>query len=46
MENFSYLIAMIISEILLILIETLLGPSVPPRRAYLLQHAEEANDVD
>jgi DNA gyrase subunit B len=29
-----------------ILIETLLGPSVPPRRAYLLQHAEEANDID
>ena len=28
-----------------VLIETLLGPSVPPRRAYLLQHAEEANDV-
>lgn len=29
-----------------ILIETLLGPSVPPRRAYLLEHAEEANDID
>lgn len=29
-----------------VLIETLLGPSVPPRRAYLLQHAEEANDCD
>jgi len=29
-----------------ILIETLLGPSVPPRRAYLLDHAEEANDCD
>lgn len=29
-----------------VLIETLLGPSVPPRRAYLLQHAEEANDID
>ena len=29
-----------------ILIETLLGPSVPPRRAFLLEHSEEANDVD
>ena len=29
-----------------ILIETLLGPSVPPRRAFLLEHAEEANDID
>ena len=29
-----------------VLIETLLGPSVPPRRTYLLQHAEEANDID
>ena len=29
-----------------VLIETLLGPSVPPRRAYLLEHAEEANDCD
>ena len=29
-----------------ILIETLLGPSVPPRRAYLLEHAEEANDCE
>ena len=29
-----------------ILIETLLGPSVPPRRAFLLKHAEEANDID
>ena len=29
-----------------LLIETLLGPSVPPRRIYLLQHAEEANDCD
>lgn len=28
------------------LIEILLGPSVPPRRAYLLAHSEEANDVD
>lgn len=28
------------------LIEMLLGPSVPPRRAYLLAHSEEANDVD
>ena len=29
-----------------ILMETLLGPSVPPRRAYLLAHSEEANDND
>lgn len=29
-----------------VLIETLLGPSVPPRRAFLLEHAEEANDID
>lgn len=29
-----------------VLIETLLGPSVPPRRAFLLQHAEEANDCE
>lgn len=28
------------------LIEMLLGPSVPPRREYLLKHSEEANDVD
>lgn len=28
------------------LIECLLGPSVPPRRTYLLKHSEEANDVD
>lgn len=28
------------------LIECLLGPSVPPRRAYLLKHSEEANDVE
>ena len=28
------------------LIEVLLGPSVPPRRQFLLEHAEEANDVD
>lgn len=28
------------------LIETLLGPSVPPRRIYLLQHEEEANESD
>lgn len=28
------------------LIEMLLGPSVPPRRAYLLAHSEEANDND
>lgn len=26
------------------LIEMLLGPNVPPRRAYLLKHSEEAND--
>jgi DNA gyrase subunit B len=26
------------------LIETLMGPSVPPRRAWLLEHSEEAND--
>lgn len=26
------------------LIECLLGPSVPPRRDYLLKHSEEAND--
>jgi len=25
------------------LIEVLMGPSVPPRRAYLLAHEEEAN---
>lgn len=29
-----------------ILIDVLLGTSVPPRRAYLLEHSEEANDVD
>lgn len=29
-----------------ILIETLLGTSVPPRRAYLLAHEEEANEND
>lgn len=29
-----------------VLIETLLGSSVPPRRAYLLQHEEEANESD
>ena len=29
-----------------VLIETLLGPAVPPRRAYLLKHAEEANDCE
>lgn len=28
------------------LIEMLLGPSVPPRREYLLKHSEEANDSD
>lgn len=28
------------------LIECLLGPSVPPRREYLLKHSEEANDND
>ena len=28
------------------LIECLLGPSVPPRRAFLLKHSEEANDID
>ena len=28
------------------LIEMLLGPNVPPRRAYLLAHSEEANDND
>ena len=28
------------------LIEMLLGPSVPPRREYLLKHSEEANDID
>ncbi len=28
------------------LIEVLLGPSVPPRRAYLLAHEEEANEND
>lgn len=28
------------------LIECLLGPSVPPRRAYLLAHSEEANEND
>lgn len=28
------------------LIECLMGPSVPPRRAYLLKHSEEANDND
>lgn len=27
------------------LLETLMGTSVPPRRAYILQHSEEANDV-
>lgn len=27
------------------LIECLLGPSVPPRREYLLKHSEEANDI-
>lgn len=26
------------------LMECLMGPSVPPRRAYLLQHSEEANN--
>ena len=26
------------------LIEILLGPSVPPRRAYLLEHSEEAQE--
>ena len=26
------------------LIEVLLGPSVPPRRAYLLEHSEEAQE--
>ena len=29
-----------------ILMETLLGPSVPPRRAFLLEHEEEANEQD
>lgn len=29
-----------------ILMETLLGPSVPPRRAFLLAHEEEANEQD
>ena len=29
-----------------ILIETLLGQSVPPRRAFLLAHEEEANEQD
>ena len=28
------------------LIECLLGPSVPPRREYLLKHSEEANEND
>lgn len=28
------------------LIEILLGPSVPPRRAYLLEHSEEANESE
>ena len=28
------------------LIECLLGPSVPPRRAFLLKHSEEANDIE
>jgi DNA gyrase subunit B len=28
------------------LIEVLLGSNVPPRRAFLLEHAEEADDVD
>lgn len=28
------------------LIEMLLGPSVPPRREFLLAHSEEANDND
>lgn len=28
------------------LIEVLMGPSVPPRRAYLLEHEEEANEND
>lgn len=28
------------------LIECLMGPSVPPRRAYLLKHSEEANEND
>lgn len=28
------------------LIECLLGPSVPPRREFLLKHSEEANDID
>ena len=26
------------------LFETLMGPSVPPRRAWLLEHSEEASD--
>jgi DNA gyrase subunit B len=29
-----------------LLMETLLGPSVPPRRAFLLEHEEEANEQD
>ena len=28
------------------LIEILLGPSVPPRREYLLKHENEANEMD
>lgn len=28
------------------LIEILLGPSVPPRREFLLKHSEEANEND
>lgn len=28
------------------LIECLLGPSVPPRREFLLKHSEEANDIE
>jgi hypothetical protein len=28
----------------IILIETLMGPSVPPRRKWLLEHSEEAED--
>ena len=27
-----------------ILFETLMGPSVPPRRKWLLEHSEEASD--
>lgn len=29
-----------------ILLDVLLGPSVPPRRAFLLEHEEEANESD